>query len=208
MKLINFLCLAALLFTPACFAMAQPASQLTSLDSLYDTYAIFDKNAAFNTIQYFSVGSPARVDNDLAARQQIINELTQQGYTYKDRIVPGNNELIVLFSITKEVRSIDLYTNEKGYSQTALIYKDYYESLGPFSSTLVNPVFKGLSRKETVVKPVQSITIWAYYFSNVNSLKEVWESGATSLQGGKLGINDLVQKALAKFPAQAKKRNH
>ncbi|MDI6732248.1 MAG: hypothetical protein QME05_06790 [Candidatus Margulisbacteria bacterium] len=206
MKIFNLLVIVFFVLASVGFAMSQPSSQLPSLDSLSDTYAVFDKKAAFSSIQNFALGSPARSDDELEARQQIINDLTQLGYTYNDRIIPGSNQLIILFSLTNEVRSVNIYTDEKGYKQTALIYKDFYQEIGPFSSTLADPSFKGLTRKETVVRPVQAITIWVYYFSNVNSLKEVWESGASSLQGGKLGIDDLAQKALVKFPVQAKKK--
>jgi len=191
--------------TTAVFSMAQ-APAPSKLPAMHDSYSLFDAEAEnISKIPYFMVASVSETPDNLAIKEIIKQNLFAKGYSYKPLTKPEKNVVMFMFTSTREIRSTEIYTDEQAYAATAQIYRDYVATAQTMSPDVRDVSRNNLVRRSTVVAPVQLLTIWGYIYADDNTLKEVWEGGAASIEGTAQALPDLAQQAINNFPQQTPK---
>jgi hypothetical protein len=145
---------------------------------------------------------PSTETERLVVKDNIVRILAQKGYLQKDIIKPEKKVIFITFSITNEVKQVEVDSDESGYNETALIYRDYYETWRVQSPQLTDPTGKTLIRRRQAPASVESVTIRGYAFNESNVLMEVWESAAASIEGTTETLPRLVSIALTNFPTR------
>lgn len=205
MKKMIILLLAVQLFAPTALAMSPAPTAQPAVPALTDNYAINDKVTTIGSYENFSVFLPGNDQVSRSIQDSIIDVLSQKGYLNKHLLEPTKNRLIFTFHVTNEVRTVDVMYNEQAYAVAARVFKDPYIDQTPFANAPnVGLPSKPLVKKSKITAPVEAVTIRAYIFSNENTLAEVWECAAASLEGTSQALPSLVVKALSSFPDRAK----
>lgn len=191
-----------LLFTCliASSAVAQDPPSPIINKALTDTDFTFDQDAGLDKVTDFFVALPSLTTEAQTVAAKIKKQLAGYGYRYQEFMGHSKDLIVIMFTVTNEVRQIDVYTDESGLAQTAEMYKMFVDTAQTFTPDIRDPSKNTLFRRQKVALPIESLTIQAYILKNKSLLKKVWEGSAGSVEGTSLSLPDLTAQVMANFP--------